>query len=427
MEQECFLGVDASMEQRWQALSLNIQTCYERLAGNKEVVHEDGVMWTCGHAAISAVDVSQIDKQIEHLLNWYRQQRPLQGAICWYLTPTPPGDLSARLFARGFEPNWHPHWMWCELHSLKQQPVYPSNVTIRLVEDDPVWQIDELPNYSQEEATVLAALAHRQPRRVWHLAAFQDEQVVGRCFLNVTTGEKGIAGLFSMGVIPAARRRGIGTALAQTACELARHEGCHHVVLNATEMGEPVYRRVGFQSMGYGHTWYLRDRTLAAPASTEEQVTFLEAVGRGAIALLDEARKHVDESVLHEPASNGLTPLDIAVLCQQPAAAVWLVEHGVRLDLLSAWDLGWKEQLPVLLANDPELVNLQRGEWRMTPLHTAIQRDDLELAKLLLTVPHDLSIKDGAFGSTALGWAHYFERTEMIMLIEQHRKKRVRK
>jgi hypothetical protein len=185
-------------------------------------------------------------------------------------------------------------------------------------------------------------------------------------------------------------------------------------------MGEPVYLRVGFKSMGYGHTWYLRDRTLAAPAPTEEQVALLEAVGRGDIVLLDETSKRVEESVLHEAASNGLTPLDIAVRCQQPEAAIWLVEHGVRLDLLSAWDLGWKEQIPTLLASHPELVNLQRGEWRTTPLHTAIQRNDLELVKLLLTVPHDLRIKDGEFGSTALGWAHYFERPEMIALIEQH-------
>jgi GNAT superfamily N-acetyltransferase len=423
MEQELFLDVDATIEQCWQALSLNIQACCERLAGDREVRREGGIMWTYGHVTISAVDVSQINKQIDRLVNWYRRQHPLRGAICWYLAATPPGDLAARLFARGFEPNWQPHWMWCELSYLKKHHAYPSDVSIRLVEDDPVWQVDDLPYYNKEDVAILAALAHVQPRRVWHLAAFRGQQVVGRCFLNVTTGEYGIGGLFSMGVIPAARKQGIGTALAQVACELARHLGCHHVVLNATEMGEPVYRRVGFQSMGYGHTWYLRDRTLAAPAPTEEQVAFLEAVGRGEVALLDEASKRVEERVLHEVAPNGLTPLDIAVRCQQSASAEWLIEHGVRLDLLSAWDLGWKEQIPILLASHPELVNLQRGEWRMTPLHTAIQRDDLELVKLLLTVPHDLSIKDGEFGSTALGWAHYFERPEMIVLIEQHRRK----
>jgi predicted N-acetyltransferase YhbS len=81
-----------------------------------------------------------------------------------------------------------------------------------------------------------------------------------------------------MGVVPSARKQGIGTALVQAACELAQQIGCHHVVLNATAMGEPVYRRVGFQSMGYGHTWFLRAQTLAAPAPTKDHVAFLEAV-----------------------------------------------------------------------------------------------------------------------------------------------------
>src|SRR3954466_999279 len=133
MEQELFLDVDATIEQRWQALSLNIQACCERLAGDRDVVREDGIMWTYSHVTISAVDVSQINKQIDRLVNWYRRQHPLQGAICWYLTATPPGDLTARMFARGFEPNWQPHWMWCELSDLKEHHAYPSDVSIRVV------------------------------------------------------------------------------------------------------------------------------------------------------------------------------------------------------------------------------------------------------------------------------------------------------
>ncbi|GHO51749.1 hypothetical protein KSB_02240 [Ktedonobacter robiniae] len=218
-----------------------------------------------------------------------------------------------------------------------------------------------------------------------------------------------------------ARNQGIGTALAWEACDLARQMGCHHVVLNATPMGEPVYRRVGFQSMGYGPSWHLRTQTLAAPPPTKDQVLFLEAIGRGEVMALDERGKRVEDRFFHDSLPNGLTPLDIAVHCQQPASVDWLVSHGVPLDLLSAWDMGWKQRVHRLLIEYPELVNVQRGERQLTPLHIAAERGDLELAKVLLTVPNDLDLKDSEFEATALGWAQHFQRAEIIILIEQHR------
>jgi predicted N-acetyltransferase YhbS len=421
--EQLFLEEDPTPDRCWQALSLNVQACYERLtqAGGGEIVREGGIMAADGHMTIASVDPLQIGDHLDRILDWYRGRRLEREAICWYLHPAPPGDLEARLFARGFALNWQPHWMWCDLRSLHSSDDPPSPFDIQVVENEPVWHMDDLPNYDPQEAPVLAALHRAYPQHAPSLIAFQNHQVVGRCMLTITTGAWGIAGLFAMGVVPSARRQGIGTALARTACTLAQQMGCHHVVLNATPMGEPVYRRVGFQSMGYGHTWLLPAQTLATSAPTKDQVRFLEAVGRGDLLILADTGKRLAERVLHEPLSSGLTPLDIAVRCHQPESAAWLVEHGVPLDLLSAWDLGWKEQIPRLLAEQPELVNLKQGEWHAAALQIAIERGDLELAKLLLTVPNDLSIKDAAFQATAMGWAHHFQRTEIIALIERHR------
>jgi len=58
---------------------------------------------------------------------------------------------------------------------------------------------------------------------------------------------------------------------------------------------------------------------------------------------------------------------------------------------------------------------------KLRQLQIAAFDGDLELAKLLLTVPNDLSIKDAAFQATAMGWAHHFQRTEITALIERHR------
>lgn len=413
---------EPTFERQWQALSLNNQSWFARSAeaNKKEVVSEKGIMWTSGHLAISSVNPLQIGDQLDRALKWYRAQQPLEGAICWYLTASPPGDLVARLLARGFEPNWQPHWMWCNLRDLSNQRVHASAFDIQTVENEPACRVDDLPYYPARERKARAVLHRIYPRHVRSLVAFQKGQVVGRCMLNVTTGAWGIGGLFAMGVVPSARKQGIGTALAWEACDLARQIGCHHVMLNATPMGEPVYRSVGFQSLGYGPSWHLRAETLAAPAPTNDQVYFLEAVGRGEVTALDEIGKRMRDGFFSDPLPNGLTPLDIAVHCRQPASADWLVSHGVPLDLLSAWDLGWKERVHQLLIEQPELVNVQHGDEQLTPLHIAVERGDIELAKALLTVPHDLDLKDSEFKATALGWAQYFQRAEIITLIKQH-------
>lgn len=422
---ENFLLVDEpTSEQRWQALRLNVQTWYERLAqvGDSLIYHGDGLMGTSDMITISSLDERLAGEQLDRMLSWYRRLPSFQGAICWFLGPTPPPDLDARLYARGLAPNWQPHWMWCELRHLRPALTLPAGYSVRVLDEEARQQAHDLPYYTEEEALTLTHARRTYPDHVWQLAVFgeQGRQMVGHCVLNVTTGEEGVAGLFGMGVVPAARGQGIGTALAQAACELARQQGCRHVILNATAMGEPVYRRVGFQSMGYGYTWYLRAQAVLAPTPSSVQVAFLEAIGRGDLAALDQISDKLEQDSVQATGPNGLTPLDIAVRCQQPESARWLVAHGAGLDLLSAWELGWHDSIPELLAEHPELVNAQQGDWHATPLHIAAERNELELARLLLTVPNDLTIKDAVFNATALGWAQHFGRTEISALIEQH-------
>ena len=89
---------------------------------------------------------------------------------------------------------------------------------------------------------------------VHHFTACHRSQIVGHAILNVA-GD--CAGLYDMGVLEQARRRGYGLALTLAALARARDEGCTSVTLNATGEGEPVYRRAGFESLGRGMTWWL--------------------------------------------------------------------------------------------------------------------------------------------------------------------------
>ena len=58
---------------------------------------------------------------------------------------------------------------------------------------------------------------------------------------------KGAAGLFYIGTIPTARRKGIAKAMVNYLLSQARNRGYPISILQASEMGYPVYKKIGFK------------------------------------------------------------------------------------------------------------------------------------------------------------------------------------
>ena len=56
-----------------------------------------------------------------------------------------------------------------------------------------------------------------------------------------------VSGVYGVGTEPAARNRGVGTAVTWAAVGAGRAWGCDAVYLQATAMGAPLYRRMGFR------------------------------------------------------------------------------------------------------------------------------------------------------------------------------------
>lgn len=424
-----FLEAEPTHERLWRAMRRNMAAWSVRRARatNGEIHHAHGALWLRsplddghGELIVNSPTTLAADHQIDAMLDWYRQ-RPFSAVLCWDYSTAPVTALAAPLLARGFEPNWHPHWMWLDLRRITPDRA-PDVDGIKITIDAPVRFVPHIPysSSSPADADLLNTLITRRPKRVWSIEAHRAGRTVGRCLLNLTTGDLGLAGLYSMGVVPKERGHGIGGLLVRATAELAQRLGAHHVVLNATTLGEPVYRRLGFTSLGHGTTWLLRPAALAAPRPTADQIALAEAIACNDLPALDALwQRNITPADLPTLPS-GLTLIELAVILQQHRAATWLTAHGAPLDLLSAWDSGWRDRAQALLAADPALANAQRGPDHLTPLHIAVDRDDTDLARLILAANPDLTLQDTLYDGTALTWAHHLHRTTLTALIEAH-------
>jgi GNAT superfamily N-acetyltransferase len=94
------------------------------------------------------------------------------------------------------------------------------------------------------------------------LSARVDGEVVGCASGAVIDG---VMGVYNVGTLPAARRRGVGRALTAELMRIGARRGCRAAILHASELGHPVYRALGFEDVCevYRHVW-LPATTVAA-------------------------------------------------------------------------------------------------------------------------------------------------------------------
>lgn len=238
--------------------------------------HHDSVLWTHpgdrdgdGHVAFPDLAASFPDDVLDALISDYRHTKPAVNVLCWATAPD--RELGVRLVARGFEKSWRPHWMAADLTLVDTNVVAPELVTFELAEHLPESAWPQPPRAPHPGSS----LSQPDDRRSWHFAAVLAGRVVGQSKLHLTSGVRGVAGVYDVEVDRAFQRRGIGRALTAMALEEARRRGYRHAVLNSTPAGEQLYRRLGFQSLGHGQTWSLRAEVLLAPPAEVAQVPSL--------------------------------------------------------------------------------------------------------------------------------------------------------
>lgn len=174
--------------------------------------------------------------------------------MVWWSGPgRRPHDLGERLLRRGFVmPGFDPG-MAVELAALNEDLPAPEGLRIERVRNDATladWlrtfrlSNDEEPEEQPIPRSRLGPTTYDDDDPFHFYLARLDGEPVATAQMVFGAG---VAGLYCIGTVPAARRKGIGAAVTLAPLRVARTMGYRYGVLGASEMGYPVYRRLGFR------------------------------------------------------------------------------------------------------------------------------------------------------------------------------------
>jgi N-acetylglutamate synthase len=138
------------------------------------------------------------------------------------------------------------------LPAIPEIPPVPDGLEITVVRDAGELEVArdlaargfEMPG---EFIDVLAAVSMLDDPTVVMVTGSVDDVPVSTALVAVTGHT---AGIYNVATPPEHRRRGYGEAVTWAAVAEGRRLGCDHSVLQASPMGAPVYRRMGYVDLG---------------------------------------------------------------------------------------------------------------------------------------------------------------------------------
>ena len=199
---------------------------------------------------LAAEEVEKID---ETLALFKERELPM----LWSVTgSTRPMNLAELLQARGLTQAGTLTGMAVDLEALVDDLPAPQGFAVERVRDAAAfqrWRRAYVDGFAMPESAARALLD-------CYAAIGFDDDLPFRHYIGVLAGETvasatlflgaGVAGVWHVGTIPAARRQGIGTAMTLAALQDARALGYAVGTLYASDMGTGFYRRVGFKQYG---------------------------------------------------------------------------------------------------------------------------------------------------------------------------------
>jgi predicted GNAT family acetyltransferase len=198
----------------------------------------------------AALTPATADERIEWVI---AQARARRAPFIWNVGPSmQPDDLGDELIRHGLTEAGEEVAMGVALAALPVAPPLPDGLAVERVRDVAAlerWVATMTAGFGAPPSEVdpqLAPIAHDtfddHAAARYYLASLHGEPVATAA-LTLTGG---MAGVFSVTTIPSARGRGIGAAVTLAPLLDARAAGYQIGVLQASEMGYPVYKRIGF-------------------------------------------------------------------------------------------------------------------------------------------------------------------------------------
>jgi GNAT superfamily N-acetyltransferase len=122
-----------------------------------------------------------------------------------------------------------------------------------------------IPEYAEGRLFDLFADVAFEPPMQSYLAVLNGQPVgTSQFFLSA-----GVAGVYNVTCLPEARGQGIGAAVTLAAMREARLRGYRISILQASHLGYPVYRRLGFQDYGKLNVYLYENQT--EPSAAQDQ------------------------------------------------------------------------------------------------------------------------------------------------------------
>jgi GNAT superfamily N-acetyltransferase len=193
----------------------------------------------------------EIDQHITRIQAYFRAQ---QMGMQWFMGPsTRPANLGERLAQHGFRLQGAAPGMAAPLERLPAEVAVPPRLEITRVANEAQLQdwaavaggaFGEPAEIQQARIAVHAAFGFAEDAPLQRYIARLDGKPVAMSELFLAAG---VAGIYDVATVPQARRQGIGAAITHVPLLAARARGYRVGVLEASPMGEPVYRRLGFE------------------------------------------------------------------------------------------------------------------------------------------------------------------------------------
>lgn len=393
------------------ALAAHAAWFQHRAATQRGQVHELGkALLTAGigTAGINLVVSSDAKTEdVAELLNegilLAAQQGPDAMFGCWSASADIPRPLLGLVLSRGLSWGWQPRWMSLPLgqsYTVKTSP----GVTIRLASGTSPPTLDDVP---YQDGPWHSRQGRNDSATVTCFVAIADRNVIGTISLCLhETASTSRASLHDLGVSPQWRTRGVGRALTCTALNASINNGVHSIALNSTPDGAPLYTSLGFTDLGFGQTWWLHENTRHQIPTDDQERQLVNAIALDDTEAVSALPQEAIQRGAH-PLTCQMTAMQLAAKCKSDNAARGLQGRGLQLDLMSASQLGFDEDVKAMIASlRPDLDRLD-PKTGTTLLHDAVREADVSLAKALLKAGASTEILDSDHHMTAIQWLPY--------------------